>query len=293
MDSLSTKDQVTVIAVGNPGAGKSTFINALANEVVFPSGINIGQGLTYKLNEVTDKNGYKALMDTPGLADVKLRKQAGEAISQGLRKGGKFVVLFFVTQQDGRVSQEDATTMKLVLQSAPEIGQNYGVIVNKIGKGVMKILEDKMKKFDFINTLFAALPDENTCVYHNVLFFERAPQLEEEENQLMSPHDLKGDGVEVTGVSLQKFVDYLVKIAAVTITKDKVGDIQTDKFDEMVEIVEQLQREMATKDEEWRREKMRLESERSRRMFEKVGNILDDLVDKVGYAIIPDGCSLS
>ena len=108
--------------MGNPGAGKSTFINALANEVVFPSGINIGQGLTYQLNEVADKNGYKALMDTPGLADVKLRKQAGEAISQGLRKGGKFVVLFFVTQQDGRVSQEDATTMKLVLQAAPEIG---------------------------------------------------------------------------------------------------------------------------------------------------------------------------
>ena len=103
----------------------------------------------------------------------------------------------------------------------------------------------------------------------------------------MSTHDLKGDGVEVTGVSLQNFVDYLVKIAAVTITKDKVGDIQTDKFDEMVEKVEQLQREMAAKDEEWRREKMRLESERSRRIFEKVGNILDDLVDKVGDVINP------
>ena len=108
--------------MGNPGAGKSAFVNSLAGEVIFDSGISIGRGMTYQLNERTNINGYKALMDTPGLADVKLRKEAGKAISEGLRKGGKFVVLFFVTQQDGRVTQEDSTTIKLVLQAAPEIG---------------------------------------------------------------------------------------------------------------------------------------------------------------------------
>ena len=50
----------------------------------------------------------------------------------GLRMGGTFIVLFFVTQEAGRVSQQDATTMRLVLEAAPEIGSNYGIIVNKV-----------------------------------------------------------------------------------------------------------------------------------------------------------------
>ena len=47
-------------------------------------------------------------------------------------RGGTFIVLFFVTQEAGRVSQQDATTMRLVLEAAPEIGSNYGIIVNKV-----------------------------------------------------------------------------------------------------------------------------------------------------------------
>jgi len=70
-------------------------------------------------------------MDTPGLADEKLRKAAGKANSEGLRKGGDYKVIFFVTQQSGRVNAQDATTIKLVLDAAPDIGQNYGVVVNK------------------------------------------------------------------------------------------------------------------------------------------------------------------
>ena len=37
----------------------------------------------------------------PGLADEELRIAAGKAISDGLRKGGTFKVLFFVTQETG------------------------------------------------------------------------------------------------------------------------------------------------------------------------------------------------
>ena len=36
---------------------------------------------------------------------------AGKAISDGLRKGGTFKVLFFVTQETGRVNQQDAATL--------------------------------------------------------------------------------------------------------------------------------------------------------------------------------------
>ena len=74
-------------------------------------------GLTFQLDEGRNQNGY--FLDTPGLADESLRRAAGHAISEGLRKGGTFIVLFFVTQEAGRVNQQDATTMRLVLEAAP------------------------------------------------------------------------------------------------------------------------------------------------------------------------------
>ena len=77
------------------------------------------------------------------MADEKLRKAAGKAISDGLRKGGQYKVLFFVTQEAGRVNQQDATTLRLVLEAAPEIGTQYGVIVNKISKPVLEKLKGK------------------------------------------------------------------------------------------------------------------------------------------------------
>ena len=77
-------------------------------------------------------------MDTPGLNDVERREAAGREISKGLRNGGTFKVLFFVSERNGRVDPQDATTMKGVLDSAPEIWRpqqgppKYGVIVNQV-----------------------------------------------------------------------------------------------------------------------------------------------------------------
>ena len=71
----------------------------------------------------------------PGLADQSLRQHAAEAISNGLRKGGQYKIIFVVTEQMGRVLKQDSTTMKLVHEAAPEIKMNYGIIVNMISKG--------------------------------------------------------------------------------------------------------------------------------------------------------------
>ena len=88
----------------------------MAGECLFRSGFNPGIGLTYELDV---KNNF---YDTPGLADPALREKAGIAISEALRKGGKFNIFFFVKVDDGRVIDQDITTLKLVLESAPEIG---------------------------------------------------------------------------------------------------------------------------------------------------------------------------
>ena len=130
----------SLLFVGNPGSGKSTCLNSLAKEQLFKSGESYGGGLTYKLDKKIH-NGIQ-FVDTPGLADKKLREEAGKAISTALKAGGKYKIVFFVRLESGRPVNEDITTMKLVLEAAPEIGKNYGVILPKITKGAAKGLED-------------------------------------------------------------------------------------------------------------------------------------------------------
>ena len=150
-----------IIAIGNPGSGKSTFLNSLAGEKLFKSGVNIGSGLTFELDDKVNAKGH--FMDTPGLADRKLRKAAGEAISEGLRKNGEYKVIFFVTQESGRVNAQDVTTMKLVLDAAPEIGQNYGVVVNKVKRKTIQRFKIEDERMEFLLTLFEGISEENKC----------------------------------------------------------------------------------------------------------------------------------
>ena len=107
----------------------------------------------------------------PGLADIELRKQAGKAISDGLKLDGEYKVIFFVTEHRGRVSQQDATTIKLVLDAAPEIKEKYGIIVNMVSKGVLKKLKNESTYHDFNNLIFAGIDMKNRCVYR--YFFEK------------------------------------------------------------------------------------------------------------------------
>ena len=246
---------VKIIAVGNPGAGKSTLLNALGGEVLFKSGVNFGGGITYKLDEKKNENGH--FLDTPGLADEELRKAAGEAISEGLRMGGQFKVLFFVTEQRGRVVQQDATTMQLVHEAAPEIKGHYGIIVNMVSKGVLKKLKQtEMPFFEFLNTLFAGMADENRCIYTNILFIGRVDDLEGEEDKLVSPETI----VDANGVTLRNFIDNVVP--ALAITKENVSEVRIEKFKEMTNKLEEMATEIKLKDERWKEERRRFEQKR-------------------------------
>ena len=279
-----------IIAVGNPGAGKSTILNSLAEEVLFKSGVKSGGGLTYELDERKNKNGH--FLDTPGLADEDLRKKAGEAISEGLRKGGSlgsYKVIFFVTQEAGRVNQQDATTLKLVLEAAPDIGMDYGIIVNKVSPGVLEMFSEEAEKFNFLNTLFAGIPEERKCVYSNVKFFGRISELEDRKDKLFSPTELKDD----SGLPLNDFVhDW---IPTVEITDTNVSNVNTELFDEMTKKVERLAQQLHENSDQWKEERRQLETqkikdnEESRRQMNQFKKQEDLLKQGNAWRFVGDG----
>ena len=102
--SFSCLVKRSVIAIGNPGAGKSAILNALASQIIFRSGLSVGKGLTYKLEQRVV--GDIKFCDTPGLADVRQKVEAGIAIRDSLNMGGPHKILFFCKLDDGRVSME-------------------------------------------------------------------------------------------------------------------------------------------------------------------------------------------
>ena len=138
----------TIIAIGNPGSGKSTILNSFAGQLLFQSGVSIGSGLTKQLESKTSKG--ITYVDTPGVADDTNKKAAAKALASVFRRGGRMKILFFVTQQSGRIVVQDIATMKLILESVPEIGQNYGIVVNKIPRQVI----EQLSTFDSTQNLF-------------------------------------------------------------------------------------------------------------------------------------------
>ena len=100
--------------------------------------MSIGKGLTYRLEQkVIDGTRF---CDTPGLADVHQKKQAGVAIRESLNMGGPHKILFFCKMEGGRVNLADKTTMKLVHEAAKEIRSSFGVIVNQVSKGMLHFM---------------------------------------------------------------------------------------------------------------------------------------------------------
>ena len=174
--------------IGNPGVGKSTLINCLAEKVLFKSGVSIGGGMTYQLEE--KKHNGITFMDTPGLADIKLRKAAAQAITKALKKNGTYQIFFVVTLEAGRVRAQGLTTIRLVLENATDI-TSYSLIVNKLTPRLYKeLLGDEGKK---MRQLVAELNFSGAQNVHppEILLLLRKDQLDDADNAFAELEGLK------------------------------------------------------------------------------------------------------
>ena len=210
-----------MIALGNPGSGKSTLLNSLAGEFLFESGISIGKGLTKELGK--KKNNIATFLDTPGLDDPKIRNNAAKAITTGLKQNGNYKILFLFTEKNGRILEKDVTTLKSVLNTVPEIGKKYGIIVNKVSKRTLTELSKNSQ--EFIDIMFSGIKEESRCPVNRIMFLGMIKDLKGKTN-IVAPCDmLKNDA----GMTLHHFVHE--EVPAVNIKEENVCDMVVEDCD--------------------------------------------------------------
>ena len=184
--------------------------------------MSIGKGMTYRLEQKVI--GETKFCDTPGLADVQQKKEAGVAIRDSLNIGGPHKILFFCRIDEGRVNLADKTTMKLVHEAAREIGSQYGVIINKVSKGTMKKLNahPEMKK-GFQDSLFEGMPKTT-----HVWFLPYLEDLDAEDDALVSLDKLTGLG------------SFLEQVPVINLTPQHVKYIRVEEFDVVMQELEEI-----------------------------------------------------
>lgn len=177
-----------MIFLGNPGGGKSTLLNSVAGKMIFSSGISFGKGMTEKVSLMTIDN--VTYCDTPGLSDSASRNEAGMAISKLLKEGGTCRICFIVTLERGRVRPDDTATMISILNSAPEIGNRYGIIVNQCSKQVKAKLSRQDNYVELVTHLFMGVAEK--CKHDKIHFVMEQDILKDTDNAYLGSENMEG-----------------------------------------------------------------------------------------------------
>ena len=246
------------VFIGNPGAGKSTLANCVANKLLFESGVRYRRGMTYQL----DSKSHDGItyLETPGLSDIVLRKKAAKAITEALKQNGTYQVFFVITLEAGRLRPDDITTIKLVLESASDI-KHYSLIINKLSTVVYDgLLENDAEQLKFMITelvLQTNSKDKPPTVFlqkHSVKLWDGKNKFEEL-------------------VDLKEFVDMA---PSMNVRPTNIEDIKgVDNYEEIVKIMSQKLTKLRKNKEVLVREKKELE----KKYREILTRHLDDTLD--------------
>ena len=225
-----------VMLLGRPGSGKSTLLNSMIDRFEFRSSLSFGAGKTRTWEAVTMKNDV-TFIDTPGLSDPELRKEAANNITAALKEGGKFKILFMLTTLSGRVSPEDVTSMKVILDAVPTISENqFGIIVNRLGTAEYEGLRRSKQNFaDFLKPIWAGL---NTITV-KITLLKEDEALAGSENHVKTFPDLE---------------ELVMSVPTIEIEPCTVRDVESRNYQEVLEDFERLSNDNARMEEEiWRK----------------------------------------
>merc|ERR1712107_56928 len=166
VDLAEIENQVfRILYFGNPGGGKSTLANCIARQKLFRAGAGHGEGLTKEMEVCRDARG-RLHVDLLGISDVRNRQEAARETTKALKEGGLCKIVMVFLEHHCRARAEDRTTMKLILKAAPEMAENYAVIVNQCGPAIMQRLSNTEWKKQFESILFQDVPQITNHVHY-------------------------------------------------------------------------------------------------------------------------------
>ena len=247
ISNLNKERGACITCLGNPGFGKSFLLNCLAEEELFKSGPSFNGGLTKIFTEGKNKIGT-IFYDSPGLAETDQDKvdAAGRQISIGLKRGGRLKIIFICgTALNGRPNAADATTMGLIIESAPEIGNSYGVIVNQVTPTDLNYISNPNEPHcsKFLTEQFCNIPEANKPKLGNVLFIQRHEEFSH--MKLVDPDSFRTfcpNQTHLGGIgSNPSLIDFVNHLPEVNITEGQVTDIKTSILNDMRKLIQQAQ----------------------------------------------------
>eukprot|EP01132_Coremiostelium_polycephalum_P000023 gene23-32_t len=213
-----------IMFCGNPGVGKSTLCNSIFQEAVFESGISLEEGLTMK--EQGYLYNHKLYLDTPGLADLKMKERAAKEIENALKLNNHYKIVFVATLESGRIKPADLVTINTVCD-AIKTPFEYGIIFNKLSEAVYKAAKEKG-----LNKYMITL---NKKPYAAVLL-KREDNIEDQPNQYF----------QVNSNNRIKLLNFLNALTANRIEAKDVEKIDVRDFQEKVnEMEEKYKKELS------------------------------------------------
>eukprot|EP01091_Cochliopodium_minus_P018690 TRINITY_DN7650_c0_g2_i1.p1 TRINITY_DN7650_c0_g2~~TRINITY_DN7650_c0_g2_i1.p1 ORF type:complete len:335 (-),score=106.93 TRINITY_DN7650_c0_g2_i1:359-1243(-) len=175
--------------------------------------MNIGEGMTKKFQGI-EYNG-KLYVDTPGLSDINMRKDAAKEITKALKIGGIYQLVFVITLIAGRVQPDDVTTINLVLDSIDRMVP-YGVIINKCSEKLMNNISGNVDKArEKIVTAINSGKHKTESIY----CFEYLKEINDKKNALITlPKEM---------------IEFLNCVPTVCIFPEEVREIELDSFEKL------------------------------------------------------------